>query len=113
VIVSPAFKRPADEARVSIAPGLSLHYLDWPGVGPPVLLLHGSKSNARAWDFVADTSTMKDRHFLAPDLRGHGLSDAPPTGYQIEALTADVGIFSMRLSSSGPSSARRRVATWR
>lgn len=93
MIVSPAFKRPADEARVSIAPGLSLHYLDWPGVGPPVLLLHGSKSNARAWDFVADTSTMKDRHFLAPDLRGHGLSDAPPTGYQIEALTADVWNF--------------------
>jgi pimeloyl-ACP methyl ester carboxylesterase len=89
MVASPVFRRPADEGRVSIAPDLSLHYLDWPSEGPPVLMLHGSKSNARAWDFVVDASAQTARRFVAPDLRGHGLSDAPTTGYQIDSLTND------------------------
>ncbi len=98
MIVSPAFRRPANEAHVSIAPDLSLHYLDWPGEGPPILLLHGSKSNARAWDFVVDASALAERRFVAPDLRGHGLSDAPSTGYQIESLAGDAWDFLDALS---------------
>ncbi|MDA0368699.1 MAG: alpha/beta hydrolase [Proteobacteria bacterium] len=98
MIAAPVFRRPAVENRCSIADQLSLHFLDWPGTGPPVLLLHGNKSNARVWDFVVDASALPNRRFLAPDLRGHGLSDAPPTGYRIETLIDDVWAFLAALS---------------
>jgi pimeloyl-ACP methyl ester carboxylesterase len=98
MITPPVFQRPAVEARVAIAPDLSLHYLDWPGEGTPVLLLHGSKSNARAWDFVVDASSLTGRRFIAPDQRGHGLSDAPTTGYQIDNLALDAWNFLDALS---------------
>jgi esterase len=98
MIAPPAFRRPAVEGRISIAPDLTLHYLDWPGEGVPVLFLHGSKSNARAWDFVVDASALGDRRFIAPDQRGHGLSEAPTTGYQIENLASDMWAFLDALS---------------
>lgn len=98
MIAPPTFRRPAEEGRISIAPDLSLHYLDWPGEGVPILFLHGSKSNARAWDFVVDASDLNHRRFFAPDQRGHGLSDAPTTGYQIENLASDMWAFLDALS---------------
>ncbi|MEQ8248226.1 MAG: alpha/beta hydrolase [Alphaproteobacteria bacterium] len=94
----PVFQRPAQEARCAIPGGLSLHYLDWPGEGVPVLLLHGNKSHARVWDFVVDASALASHRFLAPDLRGHGLSDAPPSGYRIETLVDDIWDFLDALS---------------
>lgn len=33
--------------------GLRFHYLNWGGLGRPVVLLHGLASNARIWDLVA------------------------------------------------------------
>ncbi len=90
MIRSPAFLRPASAARRTVGDGISLHYLDWPGEGVPILLLHGNKSHARAWDFVVDASALASRRFVAPDLRGHGLSDAPANGYRIDTLIDDV-----------------------
>lgn len=62
--------------------------LDWEGAEPPVLLLHPNRTNARVWDFVVELSTLPNR-FLAPDQRGHGLSDYPRSGYLYEDYIAD------------------------
>ena len=68
---------------------IRLHLLTWDGTDPPILLLHPNRTNARVWDFVVEYSTLGNR-FLAPDQRGHGLSDYPPKGYRYEDYMADL-----------------------
>lgn len=75
----PVLERPARARRIPL-PHLSLHCLDWPGEALPVLLLHPNRTNARVWDFVVEHSGLPNR-FIAPDARGHGLSDYPASGY--------------------------------
>ena len=83
------FQRPALSCRLQ-ANGLSVHYLDWPGDDSlPVLLLHPKRGNARHWDFLVEHSGWRGR-FVAPDMRGHGLSDWPADGHDVEHYTRDV-----------------------
>ena len=77
---------------VTAETGDQLHYLDWgathDGVGPPLLLLHGLAATAWSWAPVA--RRLRDAaHVLAPDLRGHGLSDSPRAGYDLPSLAFD------------------------
>jgi 2-succinyl-6-hydroxy-2,4-cyclohexadiene-1-carboxylate synthase len=46
------------------------------GDGPPLLLLHGFTGTARSWSAVTEAWSA-DRRVIAPDLLGHGGSDAP------------------------------------
>ena len=57
------------------ANGIRLHYLDWGGSGPVLILIHGGLDNAHIFDDLAPAFT---GHFrvIAYDLRGHGHSDA-------------------------------------
>jgi pimeloyl-ACP methyl ester carboxylesterase len=56
------------------ANGIRLHYLDWGGLGPVLILIHGGLDNAHIFDDLAPAFT---GHFrvIAYDLRGHGRSD--------------------------------------
>ncbi len=83
------FRRPAQEMTLAMRRIAAMHVLDWPGTAPPVVLMHGNKSIAQAWDFMVDASQLSNR-FLAPDMRGHGLSAQPATGYAIQDLVDDV-----------------------
>lgn len=83
-----SFRRPAQSQRVAL-PGLSLHRLDWPGPGTPVVLLHPNRTHARVWDFVVEHSALPNR-FIAPDARGHGLSDYPSDGYGYDDYLDDL-----------------------
>ena len=69
-----------------------LGYVDWRPVGPshgPVLvLLHGMSSNALFWTRVA--GQLQNRHVVALDLRGHGHSDRPSSGYTAARMAADI-----------------------
>lgn len=58
---------------------------------PPVVLLHGWAQSSRAWTHQL-TGPLTERYRLyAPDLRGHGRSEAPETGYDsTDAWAADV-----------------------
>lgn len=85
------FRRPAQQRSIRL-PHVTLHYLDWPGDAPPVLLLHPNRTNARVWDFVVDASARRNR-FLAPDQRGHGLSDYPAAGYELDDYVGDTIAF--------------------
>lgn len=67
---------------------LRTHYLYWPGEDPPMVLLHPNRANARVWDYVVTYSTLPHTVY-APDHRGHGLSDWPESGYELEDYLAD------------------------
>lgn len=65
-----------------------MHVLDVPGRGPlpPLVLLHGLSSCSA--DFSAMFSRLRDytQRIIAPDLPGHGWSDAPPDASGIEDI---------------------------
>ncbi|HLO28088.1 MAG TPA: alpha/beta hydrolase [Anaerolineales bacterium] len=72
--------------------GIHLHYLDWGGDGPALLFLPGLGCNAHIFDEFAPRFT--DRfHVMALTRRGHGESDHPETGYDIDILTEDLKQF--------------------
>ncbi len=72
--------------RLRTPSGLELHYLDWPGPGEPIVLLHGGSLTAHTWDLVALALA---RRCIALDLRGHGLSGWCER-YRIEDSVGDV-----------------------
>jgi pimeloyl-ACP methyl ester carboxylesterase len=79
---------------VLVEPGDRVHFLEWGGPGeatanPGVLLVHGLSSTAWSWTPVARRVGSR-LHTVAMDLRGHGLSDAPTSGFDPDTLAADV-----------------------
>ena len=73
--------------------GLNFHYRDWVGSGQPIVLLHGLASTCHIWDMVAPILA-QDHAVIAVDQRGHGESDKPNDGYDIESVTKDaIGII--------------------
>ncbi|HEY4895454.1 MAG TPA: alpha/beta fold hydrolase [Solirubrobacteraceae bacterium] len=72
------------------AGGVRMHVaLAGPPDAPPVLLLHGWPQSWWAWRGLIPR--LSERHLvIAPDLRGHGWSEAPTGGYEKEQLTSDL-----------------------
>jgi len=60
------------------------------GDGGAVVLLSGLAMSAAGWDPVAGRLVAAGHRVVRPGTRGHGPSDAPPTGYRLADLTADV-----------------------
>jgi len=78
-------------ARAVEVNGVRLGYRDsGDPAGPPVVLLHGSGSNARTWDRFAAHLTAAGHRAIAVDLRGHATSartaDYPLTGIRDDVL---------------------------
>jgi pimeloyl-ACP methyl ester carboxylesterase len=75
--------------------GVRIHYLDWgggPPVGvrtPPLVLIHGIGETAWWWAPIA-RRLRSLTHVVALDVRGHGASDAPASGYELLSLAIDV-----------------------
>ena len=67
---------------------VGLHVLTWQGADPPIVLLHPNRTNARVWEHLVAASEL-DRHIVAVDHRGHGHSDWPERGYQLDDYVAD------------------------
>jgi pimeloyl-ACP methyl ester carboxylesterase len=56
---------------------------------PPLVLIHGITSSSLSWNRVGPA--LADRfHVVAVDLKGHGDSDRPPTGYRHQDQAAEV-----------------------
>jgi pimeloyl-ACP methyl ester carboxylesterase len=63
---------------------------------PTLLLLHFSGGTSRMWDGVIPL--LKDEYrIIAPDLRGHGKSDRPITGYHIDQFAHDLYLLLQEL----------------
>ena len=72
------------------------------GEGPPIMLLHGFTGSARTWDDLFDAWS-SDHHCIAPDLLGHGDSEAPvdPARYALERQAAELAEL-LGLLGAGP-----------
>jgi 3-oxoadipate enol-lactonase len=77
-----------------------LHVLDWPGTSPAVVLIHPNRTLNRVWDHVVRASRLPN-WFLAPGLRGHGLSEYPLLGYKLADHRDDLTAF-IRALDQGP-----------
>jgi len=75
---------------VQLQTGERIHYFEWAGAaGRPMVLIHGLTRTAWTWLPVA-RRLAPEHPVLAPDLRGHGASDAPLKGYDLDSLALDV-----------------------
>lgn len=70
------------------ANGIDLRYYRT-GDGPPLVMTHGFFGNGRCWIPLAETLA-EDYDVVTYDARGHGRSDAPETGYDVENRVADL-----------------------
>lgn len=78
--------------RVPVAPGVALHVerRDGRPEALPFVLVHGLASNLRLWDGVAETLHACGHTVVAVDQRGHGLSDAPESPYDMDTAVGDL-----------------------
>ena len=70
--------------------GIRIHYLDYPGPEPAIILLHGLSANANEFGGLFDEGLARNHRVIAPDLRGRGRSSKPVTGYTMGDHAADV-----------------------
>ncbi len=91
--------------EVRSAAGADLHVRVWAGNSPTnsrgLLLVHGLASNARMWDGVAGYLVEAGHPVAAVDLRGHGHSSKPNTGYDFATMCVDLDAVLVDLASDG------------
>ena len=74
--------------RLQLASGIELNAID-EGSGPPLLMIPGWSQTAAAFGRNIEPLA-RHRRVVALDMRGHGESDKPATGYRIARLAADL-----------------------
>lgn len=65
-------------------------YQEFRSTGPVVYLLHGLTAKSQDWSSIPDMLAKMGFHVFAFDMRGHGQSDKPETGYTPEDHAKDV-----------------------
>jgi len=84
--------RDFSEKDVSLPNGLRVHYYEWPGPEPNLVLLHPSSGYGRMWEWTV--SHLGSRfHVYALDQRGHGDSGKPDGDYSAEEYAHDLHLF--------------------
>ena len=68
---------------------MTISYLQWSDRGIPLLLLHGMADHALVWSSLGDYLS-SNYQVIAPDLRGHGESGKPATGYHFQDYISDL-----------------------
>ncbi len=71
------------------ANGIDIHY-QRVGSGPDMVMLHGLTGNLAVWHLRIVPLLRRNFCVTTFDLRGHGYSDMPPTGYTTDDLAADL-----------------------
>jgi pimeloyl-ACP methyl ester carboxylesterase len=69
---------------------IRLHYLDFGGNGPLMIMMHGLTANAHAFDGLVAEGLRKQFRIVSVDLRGRGLSDHPAFNYDMEDHAQDI-----------------------
>jgi non-heme chloroperoxidase len=77
-------------SHVRLSNGITLHYAaQGPTTGPALVMLHGFTDSWFSFSRVLPLMP-SDLRIVAPDLRGHGDSERPLTGYRLADLADDV-----------------------
>lgn len=82
-----------------LLPDIQLSYLEWNQGKEPLLLLHGLADHALVWSSLGDYLAQR-YYIVAPDLRGHGTSSKPVSGYTFADIIADLEALMDRLGWS-------------
>ena len=70
--------------------GLRTHYQQ-KGAGPDVILIHAFTSNLAIWMLTGIVESLTSRFRVTMyDIRGHGMTDVPATGYSSDVLARDL-----------------------
>jgi pimeloyl-ACP methyl ester carboxylesterase len=68
---------------------ITMHVVEWPGQDPAILSVHGSGMHAHRFTAWGELLSPEAR-VVAADLRGHGYSDKPPNGYEVDDHVRDL-----------------------
>lgn len=79
-----------EHEHFAVVRGIVMHYLDYPGPEPAIVLLHGLSANAAEFGGLIYEGLNESHRVIAPDLRGRGRSGKPETGYSMGEHAADV-----------------------
>jgi pimeloyl-ACP methyl ester carboxylesterase len=60
------------------------------GEGPDLVMIHGLTGNLAVWHLKILPMLWDHFRVLTYDLRGHGYTDVPPTGYTLDQMAADL-----------------------
>lgn len=74
---------------IETADQTSLFVADW-GSGPPVVFTHAWGLRSDQWDYQVPAFADAGLRCVMYDRRGHGRSDRPGTGYDIDTLADDL-----------------------
>jgi 2-(acetamidomethylene)succinate hydrolase len=88
----PEASRAFQEKDVTLSNGLKLHYYEWPGPRPILVLLHPSSGYGRMWEWTVRHLGSRC-HVFALDQRGHGDSGRPDGDYSAEEYAHDLYLF--------------------
>lgn len=76
-------------SKVLLNHGVKVHYQQV-GAGPDVVMVHGITGNLAVWH-LSLVPALADRYrVLTYDLRGHGLSSTPASGYSLDDMAGDL-----------------------
>lgn len=76
--------------KTTLRSGVTLHYQQV-GQGPDMVMVHGLTGNLAVWHLKIAPMLWDHFRITTYDLRGHGYSDAPPTGYSADDMATDLG----------------------
>ena len=85
----------------SLPTGIRLHAAERPGSGTPVVFIHGIGGSWRMWLplLAVDPNIFAGHPLYLVDLRGHGGSDKPETGYTLNDYKSDIIAFIEQLGA--------------
>jgi len=75
--------------KIELPSGVRLHY-QRSGEGDPLVLIHGLTGNLAVWHLHIAPALRDDFDVVTYDLRGHGYSDMPPSGYSADDMAGDL-----------------------
>ena len=78
-----------DGTRITTEDGTQIYYKDW-GEGQPVVFSHGWPLNGEAWENQMLFLVQNGYRAIAHDRRGHGRSDQPSGGNELDTYSDDL-----------------------
>ncbi len=78
------------DREVAVIHGRELAYIAYPGLGLPLVMLHGVGSSAAGWDVPARILSERGIPVISIDMPGHGASAKGPGDYSLGSMASAV-----------------------